>query len=284
MVSFPIAKLNSLLENLSAIVFESNVSEIKWKKIKTAKYRFAAQKVMDLIIEEAIESGLRIDVVIWDTEDSRHKIVGRDDNENLRWMYFQLFRNVLHRRWPLSSNWCLYPDENSIINWERIHSRLNTASMYIELENEELALEQTSLLVDTEKVDGLFVQQIKGFSVSQILAVNSTNILLAQVADLFVGVGVFSHQQYNVYYNWVLKNSPQMNLGFFENTKESFTSKEDEHCFIVNYLNVNCKQSKLGVSLESTKGFFTYNPANPINFWLYQPQGSYDKAPLRNRG
>ena len=283
MVSFPIERLTSLLKNLNAIVQESDVSEIKWKKIKSAKYRFAAQKVVDLVFKEAEKGDFRADVIIWDTEDSRHKVIGRDDNENLRWMYFQLFRNVLHRRWPSNSNWSLYQDENSIINWERIHHRLNTASMYIELENEELLLEETPLLVDTEKVEELFTERIRSFSVSQILEVNSTNTLLAQVADLFVGIGVFSHQQYDVYDNWLLKNSPQMTLGFFENIKENFTSKEDEHCFIVNYLDMNCKQGKLGISLESTKGFFTRNPAKPINFWFYQPQGNYDKAPLRER-
>ena len=282
-VSFPKERLDMLLEKLGKLIKESDVSEIKWKKIRTAKYRFAAIKVIDLVIDEAVKGNLRVDVIIWDTEDSRHKIVGRDDNENLRWMYFQLFRNVLRLRWSSNSKWILFPDENSIINWQVTHGKLNTAAKFIELEKEETHSSKTSMFRDHENYLDTFADQIKSFNVLEILEVNSTNTLLSQVADLFVGVGVFSHQQYYSYDSWCLNHSPQMRFEFMEINKTNFTPKEDEHCFVLNHLSEGCKQAKFAVSLNNTNGLFTRNPSKPMNFWLYQPQGEYDKAPVRKK-
>lgn len=40
-----------------------------------------------------------------------------------------------------------------------------------------------------------------------------------------------------------------------------------------------CKQKRLGVSLQDSIGLETPNPNNPINFWPYTPQHEYDKTP-----
>jgi hypothetical protein len=54
-------------------------------------------------------------------------------------------------------------------------------------------------------------------------------------------------------------------------------------CPVLDKLNNLCKKNKLTVGLEKSKGLQTHNPANPINFWLYQPQMEEDKAPVRGR-
>ena len=38
---------------------------------------------------------------------------------------------------------------------------------------------------------------------------------------------------------------------------------------------------KLGVSLKTNNRLQTFNRNNPINFWNYEPQGDYDKAPVK---
>jgi len=48
---------------------------------------------------------------------------------------------------------------------------------------------------------------------------------------------------------------------------------------IMNDFNALCKSNKLGVSLKSSKGFKTFDPKNPINFWFYVPQSDEDQAP-----
>src|SRR5690606_23652411 len=62
---------------------ESNVSEFKWKKLSSAKHRYAAVKMIDLATDACCSNKMRIDVVIWDTHDVRHNVFGRDDTANL---------------------------------------------------------------------------------------------------------------------------------------------------------------------------------------------------------
>lgn len=281
MVSFPKERQNTLLENLNCIISNSEVGEIKWKKIKSAKYRFAAIKVINLLLTEANKGHLRVDVVIWDTEDKRHKIVGRDDIANLQWMYFQLFQNVLKMRWPTNSTWKLFPDENSAINWKKLHHRLDKLAKYREAEYVDAILRRSSLFNNIENIRDLWINNVNDFGILEISEVSSMMAPIAQAADLFVGMGVFSHQQYEVYSDWKIKISPQLNMGLFDGAQKKFTHKEDEHCFTLNYLNDKCKHYRLYVALQSTKGLLTRNPSKPVNFWLYQPQGEYDKAPLR---
>ena len=42
-----------------------------------------------------------------------------------------------------------------------------------------------------------------------------------------------------------------------------------------------CKDSKLGVSINTHSFLITPDPKNPINFWHYEPQHEEDKAPTR---
>lgn len=49
---------------------------------------------------------------------------------------------------------------------------------------------------------------------------------------------------------------------------------------LLDWFNKECKNMRLGVSLDSNKCLHTFKPENPINFWFYKPQGEYDKAPI----
>ncbi|MBC7249932.1 MAG: DUF3800 domain-containing protein, partial [Anaerolineae bacterium] len=112
---------------------ESEVKEFKWQKLRQARERFAAQKLVDFVIEKALLGILRVDVLTWDTEDSRHKIQGRDDIANLQRMYYHLFKDAL-KRWPGDSTWRLYPDENSALDWETVRDYLDMAGLSLRLE------------------------------------------------------------------------------------------------------------------------------------------------------
>jgi len=93
--------LHASLENeLLCLLEKSEVREFKWKKLDGAKERFAAIKMCEFAIENALARKLRVDVLIWDIQDSRHNVPGRDDIANLQRMYYHLFRNVLRARWP----------------------------------------------------------------------------------------------------------------------------------------------------------------------------------------
>jgi len=51
----------------------------------------------------------------------------------------------------------------------------------------------------------------------------------------------------------------------------------------MNHFNDKCKKNKFGVSLKIGKGFKTFNPQSPINFWIYVPQNLNDKAPIKDK-
>jgi len=51
---------------------------------------------------------------------------------------------------------------------------------------------------------------------------------------------------------------------------------------ILNYLIKHCKRYSMGVSINSNSYLYTYQPSKyNINYWFYEPQGYYDKAPTK---
>lgn len=248
---------------------ESGISEFKWEKLRQARERFAALKMLDKTIELAIEDRLRVDVLIWDTHDSRHQIPDRDDVANLQRMYYHLFKNVLQRRWPAESIWILRPDENTALDWMTVQDFLDAAGLGIR--------------IDGDLFEGGFRSRLKrDFSIFQIEEVCSAKTPLSQLADLFAGLGAFSYSAYDKYASWLSSQSGQMSL--FDQQPPKVSNREQERFTVIKHLKEQCKTHKLGVGLKSSRGFRTYNPAYPINFWLYEPQHPDDKAPTHEAG
>ncbi|MBC7265255.1 MAG: DUF3800 domain-containing protein [Chloroflexi bacterium] len=272
--SVAVITLNATDESAITLTFgeilrKSGISEFKWEKLRQARERFAALKMLDKTMELAIEGRLRADVLIWDTHDSRHQIPGRDDVANLQRMYYHLLKNVLQRRWPAESIWKLHPDENTAMDWMTVQDFLDAAGL--------------EFRIDSNLFEGGFRLRLeRDFSVLQIVEVCSAKTPLSQLADLFAGLGAFSHSAYDRYESWLHSQSGQMSLFGHEPCKVS--NREQERFTVIKHLDEQCKKHKLGVGLRSSRGFRTYNPAHPINFWLYEPQHPVDKAPTREVG
>ncbi len=96
------------------------LDDTTWSKLRSARERFAALNMLDYMLEKARSNLLRVDVITWDVEDSRHKIQGRSDIRNLRRMYYFLFKDVLGKRWPAEAIWQIYPDESSTNPWSHL--------------------------------------------------------------------------------------------------------------------------------------------------------------------
>ena len=257
--------------DIQAIATASGVRELKWKNLDSAQMRFAVEKVVNYIVDKAVRSILRVDVLIWDIEDTRHKIDGRDDTANLHRMYYHLFENVLRRRWPAEALWQLHPDENSGLNWQEISSYIDDAGSRLVIDE------------DCFSPAGFRLKLRQDFSVAEIAPCESHQEPLVQVADLFAGLGSYSHQSYDVYENWLRTSGPQMTLFDEQSDTPHLSRTHRERCYILKHLNSLCKQRKLGVSLKTRRGLTTPNPEKPINFWLYVPQHDNDKAPVRAR-
>jgi len=269
LVTTTVAALDDLNQQLTQLLAESDVREFKWQKLQGARERFAAKKMCDLAVEAALRQQLRVDVLIWDIEDSRHKVAGRDDIANLQRMYYHLFRNVLRARWPNDALWRLHPDEHTAMDWQTIEDCLQSVAERLEVKRSVLTGGKFQLRLRRE------------FGIQEICSVSSSDQPLLQLADLFAGMAVFSRAQFSPYQAWLEQSSSQLKLfeDHAEMTRASGSSKERFQ--VLQHFDEACKRRKLGVSLKTNRGLWTRWPGNPLNFWMYEPQHPEDKAPRK---
>jgi len=271
LVTTPIAYVNELETDLRRLLETSNVREFQWKSLNGAKQRFAAEKMCTFAVEKACAKQLRVDVLVWDIEDSRHTIRGRDDIENLQRMYYHLFRNVLRARWPNHAVWRLQPDEHTAMDWETVKDCLHHVSERLEVER--------SLFTE-----GRFrIRLQRDFGLEEIVPVPSSKYPLLQLADLFGGMAVFSRDKLDDYKAWLEANSKQARLLDDASGSPDPSRSSRERFQVLRAFDELCKKRKLGVSLKTKGGLWTPKPRNPLNFWMYEPQHPEDKAPTKKR-
>jgi hypothetical protein len=252
----------SLNKQLKKILEDSGIDkEFKWKKLDSAKYRFAAEKLIDFVFKN--QNALRIDILIWDLEDSRHKnLSGRDDSENLVRMYYHLVSTVLSRRWPISNSlWNWYPDQQSSVNWETLKDCISN--------------KKHACVSDLFQQNPNFEQvNLKSPEPSE-----SNKHPFIQLSDLFAGMGAYSFGHFDRYKKWQQQKSSQILL--LPEKKHKFSNSENERFSIMEQFNKICKGCGLQIAFDTTRGFKSYVPGNFINFWLYEPQHEHDKAPRK---
>jgi len=269
MVTLALNCLEVMERDVRRLLKESQVGEFKWKNLDGAKERFAAEKLCQFAIEKACAGQLRADVLVWDIEDSRHKIQRRDDIANLQRMYYHVFRKVLRTRWPHDSIWRLHPDEHTAMDWNTVEDCLGFVASR--------AVIECSLFTE-----GKFrIRLRQEFGLEEIRPAVSGECPLLQVADLFAGLAVFSRVKFNEYSAWLRSTNAQTSLFSSECVPQAISASTRERCQVLRELDGMCKARKLGVSLKRNRGLRTLNPENPLNFWLYEPQHDLDKAPTR---
>ena len=262
--SFPREFYNDVSTTLCEMLQESGVEEFKWKKLKNAKYRLCAEKSMDYVLAELHSKEFRVDVLIWDTADSRHAIQNRDDIANFERMFYHLLKSVMTKR-EKAAGWHIRPDERLEIDWNTVNDCLQNAGRWQELFESPLFGSQWSE---------------SNYEIQTFKQVTSHEQACCQVADLFAGIGVFSEKAFSEFQVWRSNTSAQFGLFEHENDQQ-LTNSERERFPVLQKLVYLCKSQKLGVSFESHKHLCTPNPNNPINFWWYTPQHIEDKAPVK---
>lgn len=259
--------------NFQLLLDKRRISELKWNRVRNEKKRSVAEELLKESINYALQKLLRIDVLIWDIEDNRHKIRGRDDVANLQRMYYKLFKDSLSKRWPDKSTWILYPDENTAIDWNTMEDVLSNVSLKAEDYRDLFSEGQLKILLRNK------------YNIMDIIPSNSKQEPLIQLCDLYVGMAIYSRSHYKKYCHYA-ETLPSRQMVLFDRGESSLIvlSKADkQRCQMIYDFNNLCKVKKLGVSLASYKGLRTPNPKYPINFWWYKPQHELDKAPLRKR-
>jgi hypothetical protein len=269
LVSLGYEHAGGLGQALQNLLRDSGVTEFKWQKLDSETDRKAALGMLHYAIDKACADVLRLDVLTWDIEDSRHRVQGRDDTANLQRMYYHLFKNVLRARWPDGSIWRLCPDEHTGLKWNEIEDFLDMASTQIETRQDLFSQEEFSMRLKQE------------FGIEQITPCQSHEEPLVQMADLFVGLAVYSRSSYNRYEQWQRNCSQQQMLFADEMPSVRLSRSDRERCCVLAELDAVCKRQKLGVSLKTNRGLKTFNPANPVNFWPYEAQHEEDRAPVK---
>lgn len=255
--------LEQISFDLRNILDNSSVKEFKWQKLKDAKYEFCAKKLIDAVWKLIQTDDARIDVVVWDINDSRHNVKGRDDIANYGRMFFHLHSNTLKRR-SKSLTWDLFPDEGVGVDWDIVSQCIDASGQRREFVNLPLL--------------GSFFSD-PHYSIASLKEVKSHEEPCCQIADLFAGMSIFSRTHYERFEKWCEYTSPSLSL--FPGERPQVTRAEEHRFPILQYFDQGCKNRRLGVSLKSKKYLQTLNPNNPINFWHYIPQHEMDKAPTK---
>lgn len=257
--SFKKSYYPQVFSDIKEILNDSDVDEFKWNKLKNAKYYFCAEKICNYLLSGITKQQFRIDTLVWDTYDTRHSVVGRDDHSNYERMFFHLLNNSMKKR-PRGSNWFIYPDQRAGINWTKVHECLYHVGKRQEY--------HTTIFGD------FFSDNY--YSITEFQERNSNEEFPIQIADLFSGLAVFSRESYDCYNSYINSSVPSL---FEEPEPLKLSNRETYRCKLLEIFIQECKNRTLGVSLERNRYLKTYSPDNPINFWHYIPQGSYDKAP-----
>ncbi|MGE0028391.1 MAG: DUF3800 domain-containing protein [Thermoleophilia bacterium] len=261
----PVRVASEFSAEVGGLLAESSVSELKWKKLKSARDRMAAQKVLRAFCARADRGEVRADTLIWDFNDSRHAIRGRDDHENLGRIYYHLCMAVLRDRWPAGGIWSVYPDEFAQMAWDELAQILRHQGFKVGL--------QFGRILDAPA---------NGFQVQEIKPLVSADEPLVQVADLFAGMAVYSRASYEKLEAWERDNG-QMGL-FDDGNPVTLNARDRERWVIIDELKRIADARKWGVSLSSTRGLESRDPTRGrANFWFYVPQHELDKAPVKLR-
>ena len=268
MVTGTVYALKAMEDELKEVINESK--EIKWKGLKDAEKIRAAVRMIRIAGDYAAAGKCRVDTLIWDAQDTRHDVVGRDDLQNLGRMYYHLSRDVLHKKWPSDGAvWMLLPDEHYAVDWDTFERCLDAASKRFNLQIKSSFLD----------VPGLYR---KDLNIEKVIPVKSNKYRLTQMADLFAGISVFSWNNCKDFRSWEKEQKSQQPM--FADMRCGASNSSRGRFPVLQELIKVCYQNKFGLSNEPG-GLQTpaYNAKNPINFWFYRPQSGHDKAPIKDK-
>jgi hypothetical protein len=208
----------------------SGVAECKWEKVRSARARFAAEKLLDLAMAEAQAGRLRLDALTWDTDAASRAGTGVPHIANLRRMYLHLLGTILPARWPAAERWRVFPDEQGALDGERLAARLP--------------------------------------HVAEIIPCHSDAEPLIQLADLFAGLAAYSRSGYDTYERWLCL-PPAERASDAPHPALPLSASDHVRCALLDDFFTRCKLLGLGVSLRTHRSLRTYGMTPPLAFHCY---------------
>ena len=116
-ISGPKSISKTLNAELQAFLHKYNKKEVKFADI-SGNYGLidAVKDFITLGLDHCRHGKIKIYVLVWDKHDRRHDIQGRDDIENLKYMYYKILKET-KSDWIGVENWEFFPDELTSVNW-----------------------------------------------------------------------------------------------------------------------------------------------------------------------
>ena len=262
-VSVPAADVVALSARIRAALQLDRRGELKWRNVKRRFNRDRAIAVVDVLLAH-VDHGVRVDVLTWDTHDSRHAVRNRDDVANYERMFFHLHRVLMERR-GAHSRWHIRPDEQVTIDWQTIRQCLTSTGTWRSGH-------------DMSTLSSEFRHAVP--TVLTFREVDSADTPLCQLADLMAGMAAYTRTNANIVRRQLAEPRNQGTL-LGMSDQETPSSTEESRFRVVSHLYWKCKGRRLGVSLRECGYLRTLDPAKPINYWHYEPQHQFDTAPIR---
>ncbi|MCX8000633.1 MAG: hypothetical protein N3A69_17070, partial [Leptospiraceae bacterium] len=97
-LSIPKSNYQTIFHDAEKILKDSRVNEFKWSELKSKNDYECAEKLIRLVLNNISSSSLRVDTILWDTQDSRHEVIRRDDIANYGRMLFHLLNHTMKSR------------------------------------------------------------------------------------------------------------------------------------------------------------------------------------------
>ncbi len=255
-----------LHEKLKNILTKFSIEEFKWNKCNgDSKYRECAKNFIDWSLENL--DNINIDIIIWDIQDSRHKIENRDDDKNFSMMYSKLLHYRISNMIP-NSWYELYPDEKSGFNWNRLENYL---SYWNDIYDDgAIEISHGSVHINPNKMRS---------TIRKIRPIDSKKSIFNQLADFWAGLAVFSYNNYKLYKIWLDNENGQ--LSFFPQKIEISKSQKTRFSILRYFDGHKNKPHNIVINNQGLKTCLIKNHNINLNFWLYTPQTYKDKAPIK---
>ena len=257
-----------LSDELAVALECSRKGELKWRHVgRSGKKNVPRAKAAIDFLLSHLSDGVRLDAVIWDTDDSRHDVEARDDVANYERMFFHLHRALMGRR-ESASRWHVRPDRLSTSDWITIRNCLDSGGAW--------RRDQAQRHLDEE------FRWIAP-RVATWREADSASTPFVQLADLMAGMAAYTCTKAGVVKELLAEEpTDQMDL-LPRNVPESpaATRTDEGRLQVVSHLYQECRDRSLGVSLRSNGYLRTYDGRRPVNFWHYEPQHPQDRAPTK---
>ncbi len=225
----------------------------------------AAKKFITLGLDHCRHGKIKIYVLVWDKHDSRHGIQGRDDIENLKYMYYKILKET-KSDWIGVENWEFFPDELTSVDWE------NEVVPYIERTNLDKKRNH-----DEETLFGV-LNNFRFPTVRKCRELESCEYPIIQLADLFVGVIRLSYEKSEKFCSWYYD---KINGSSLFNEPVPLSKSEIAKFQVMHHFKKLCDHYLMGLNLSDEEHFKVFKKDCGLWIWFYKPQGDYDKSPTK---